>query len=200
MENDCNMEFREEMKIMLERRLGHSVLTSRDFSELSDAIQECTKVYISAITLRRFWGNLAGGKYNVVPRQYTLDALASYVGYHNWNSFIDSCMSGVVNTGSDYILDRNLSAAELCEGTLLEVSWAPDRAMLIRSMGNSVFCVVENLNGKLSSGDVFRAEMFVEGEPLLLTNLVHQGGNPTAYICGKIGGIRYRILDKEPVM
>lgn len=82
----------------------------------------------------------------------------------------------------------------------MEVSWAPNRAMLIRSMGNSAFCVVENLNGKLSSGDVFRAEMFVEGEPLLLTNLVHQGDNPTAYICGKIGGIRYRILDKEPVM
>lgn len=200
MEHRRQINLHEKMKLLLERRLGHKVVTSRDFSELSDSILEDTKAYISPITLRRFWGELAGGKYNVSPRRFTLDTISRYIGYDNWDSFAGNSCDCAASESSDYILNGNLPASELGEGALLELSWAPDRVVLIRSLGNSTFRVVESRNSKLSDADVFRTEMFVEGEPLLLTDLVHQGNAPVAYICGKIDGIRYRILDKEPVM
>ena len=78
MENS-NREKYEALKNTIEELLGRKVATKRDYEYLSMRILDRTGSYISPMTLRRFWGNLADGKYNTIPRRFTIDTLAQYI-------------------------------------------------------------------------------------------------------------------------
>ena len=72
--------------------------------------------------------------------------------------------------------------------------WHPDRVVTIRHDGYEVFSVVESVNSKLSAGDTFRCGLIVEGEPLYLSQLIHEAGEPMSYVCGSEGGVKFRVL------
>jgi len=57
---------------------------NKEFIDLSDTIYEATQVRISVSTLKRLWGRI---RYDGAPNHYTLDALASYIGYYSWKHF-----------------------------------------------------------------------------------------------------------------
>ena len=54
--------------------------------------------------------------------------------------------------------------------------------------------MVESVNSKLSAGDTFMVSQIVDGEPLTLRCLVHEGMEPTNYVCGRVNGVKYRVL------
>ncbi|CAM1344415.1 hypothetical protein [Tenacibaculum amylolyticum] len=54
------------------------------FIELSERIQEETKVLLSPTTLKRVWGRV---NYNSAPSISTLNALAQFAGFLNWRDF-----------------------------------------------------------------------------------------------------------------
>lgn len=180
------------LRLSVEQRLGKTAVVTSDFKELSENILENTKGYLAPITLRRFWSDKPCVCYNVKPKHSTLDILSQYVGYSSWESFVENNMTAK-RESSSFLLKRDLPAEELQANIEVELSWAPDRVITIRSLGNCTFRVQESRNSKLSVGDTFRTMIFVEGEPLLLTNLIHDGEPPTNYVCGRIDGIRYRI-------
>ena len=59
-----------------------------------------------------------------------------------------------------------------------------------------MFKVLESKNSKLSKGDTFICERFVENSPLMLSNLIHDNSNPVNYICGKRNGIKYQLITR----
>ena len=179
----------------VERRAGRGMVAPRDFRDLSTAIHSSTGMLVSPDTLKRFWGYL-GEKRRTKPFKFTLDAISKYAGYASWDSFAGNCNAAWLNS-SDYILKVDLQAAKVPQGTVLELAWAPDRLVCIVSMGECMFRVLESRNSKLSVGDTFRTELFMEGEPLLLTNLVHEGMPQMKYLCGRVDGIRYRIVEEK---
>jgi hypothetical protein len=71
---------------------------------------------------------------------------------------------------------------------------------VVRLLGDGVFTIVEAANTKLSVGDTFRCDLFIEGEPLYMSQLVHEGRPPMVYVVGKVNGIRFDYLatDDEP--
>ena len=183
------------LRLAVEQRFGKGVVVSSDFVELSSKILETAGTYLAPITLRRFWSEKECACYNVAPRRSTLNILSQYVGYGSWDTFVkDYNVAG--SASSDFILKADLPAAEVMQGSVLKLTWAPDREVHARSMGDCVFCVLESRNSKLSVGDTFKVELLVEGEPLLLTNLVHEGGAPAKYICGRVDGIRYKVEEE----
>ena len=183
------------LKLAVEQRFGKGVVVSSDFAELSAKILETTGTYLAPITLRRFWSEKECACYNVTPRRSTLNILSQYVGCGCWDNFArDYNVAGLGS--SDFILKADLPAAEVKHGCVLELTWVPDRLVRIVSSGSSVFRVLESRNSKLSAGDTFRTELFIEGEPLLLTDLVHEGGAPAKYVCGKVDGIRYKVFEE----
>ena len=183
------------LRLAVEQRFGKGVVVSSDFAELSSKILETAGTYLAPITLRRFWSEKECACYNVAPRRSTLNILSQYVGYSSWDAFVkDYNVAG--SASSDFILKADLPAAEVMQGSVLKLTWAPDREVHARSMGDCVFCVLESRNSKLSVGDTFKVELLVEGEPLLLTNLVHEGGAPAKYICGRVDGIRYKVEEE----
>lgn len=75
----------------VERALGRRMQTNKDFDSLADCIYEKTHVKISTTTLKRIWGYLSEG---VTPRRYTLDQLAHFIDYADFDAFSASLENG----------------------------------------------------------------------------------------------------------
>ena len=176
----------------VEKTVGRAMKTTSDFDHLAASLFETTKVSISAMTLKRFWGYL-GEKNERQPRLSTLNLLVQLVGYTDWMTYYkQSSAAGKVE--SDFLKNNSLVTNSLSKGTLIRLMWHPDRVVTIRHEGYEVFTVVESINSKLSVGDTFRCGLIVEGEPMYLAQLKHEGGEPVSYVCGREGGVKFRVL------
>lgn len=60
--------------------------SNKDYENLSELIQEETKILISVSTLRRLWNN----EYFRTPQKATLNALAKFIGEKDWMSFLQN--------------------------------------------------------------------------------------------------------------
>ena len=77
---------------LIERKLNWGTSESwlqRDFENLINEIYNQTKVTISLSTIRRIWK----GNYKNLPNIGTLNALAQFAGYSNWQAYKASCQS-----------------------------------------------------------------------------------------------------------
>jgi len=77
----------EQLRKAIERTIGKTLETNKDFESLSNSIYEKTHVSISTTTLKRIWGYLSE---SVTPRRYTLDQLAHFIDYDDFDAFCAS--------------------------------------------------------------------------------------------------------------
>ena len=71
----------------VEQKAGRKMATPKDFNFLSEHIFEEIHTRISPSTLKRIWGYLQNDN---TPRSTSLNILANYVGYDNWDRFLAS--------------------------------------------------------------------------------------------------------------
>lgn len=181
------------LKTNIEKVAMRKIVVKRDFEYLSAHIFDRTGAYISPITLRRFWGELAGGKYNVQPRHYTLDTLARYTGHSSYEQFVKN-NTGNSNIDSSFINGDYLIPNTLKKGSLLHIAWEPGHYIVAEYLGCEMFSIVESHKSKLSKGDSFQVDTITQGEPLYLNRLIHDGNAPCRYVCGQKMGVRFRII------
>ena len=104
-------------------------------------------------------------------------------------------LSKVSGVGSRF--DRELEGKRLAKGLFLRLTWLPDRVCIVEHLGNACFIIRQVENSKLSVGDTFEAAVIIEGEPLYLSNLVHEGRPPVSYVAGvKSGGVHFEIIEE----
>jgi hypothetical protein len=193
MDDKDNIELMRRMLLeRMEKRAGRSVRTPRDFDFLSMRIFDATGMQISVSTLKRLWGYVGHG--DAMPRLATLNILSRFVGYMDWDTFCKQSSAGG-EIESDFVLNSHISVSSMNVGCLIELMWHPDRMLKVRFEGHDLFAVVESVNSKLPVGDTFHIGQIVEGEPLYLRCLVHEGGAPTDYVCGRVSGVKYRVVD-----
>ena len=77
----------EQLRLAVECKAGRKMQTNKDFDCLSDSVYDQTHAKISTTTLKRIWGYLSEG---VTPRRYTLDQLARFIGYDDFDAFCAS--------------------------------------------------------------------------------------------------------------
>ena len=77
----------EQLRLAVERKAGRKMQTNKDFDCLSESVYDQTHAKISTTTLKRIWGYLSEG---VTPRRYTLDQLARFIGYDDFDAFCAS--------------------------------------------------------------------------------------------------------------
>lgn len=172
----------------IEDALHQEIRTPKDFDQLKDRIFSRLHLMLSATTLKRVWGYLdSEGE----PSARTLDVLAQFVGYDNYQAFCKySDASGLVP--SNISMNRHLDvASDLSVGENLTLYWLPDRVCRLRYDGDMRFVVTDSENTRLRTGDTFCCSLIIEGEPLYLSQLQQSGRQPTNYVCGKQGGVRY---------
>lgn len=168
--------------------------TVRDFDWLSERIVARLHERLSPTTLKRFWGYLSEP---VTPSRWTLDLLARFVGYTDYNMFCQQPEDGVQ---SDFILSRRLIAGQLAAGCRIQLTWLPDRSCTIEYCNGGKFKVVGASNTKLCVGDTFECHLFIQHEPLFLDNLVHCGQEPVAYVAGKKNGVTFEVVNVKTTL
>jgi len=181
------------LRKLVEQAMQRSMMSPADFNYLSLRLFDTLHVHISPTTLKRFWGYLPEGG-NMVPRMSTLDVLSKMVGFQSWRDYLERTQNGV-SAESGFATTSVLYVQGLRVGTEILLTWAPNRKVQIRYEGENLFTIISSVNSKLSVGDTFITSCLAQGEPLYMHTLVHQGGLPTGYVCGKNCGISFTILD-----
>lgn len=168
------------------------VRTAGHFENLSDIVNRRTGILLSPTTLKRLWGYLDEP---VSPRRSTLDVLARFCGWSDFDDFstgnIPEVESG--NVGSDSIL----AGENISQGERVRLFWRPSRMCLVEYTGNLDWKVIETEGTRLQPGDTFRCRLIVSGEPLYLDNLIHGGSRPGVYVCGRKSGITFKLLKDD---
>ena len=184
----------DKLREKVEKVAGRAMMTPRDFDYLSSRIFDATRSYVASTTLKRFWGYIEAEKVKR-PLRNTLNTLAQYAGYTDWECFAQS-FNSEAETQSDFLPNNCLRTASLTQGDRVQLTWHPDRCVTICYEGLGMYKVVESINSKLSVGDTFLCEHFVDGEALYLHCLVHEGNQPTNYVCGKVNGVKFRVMNE----
>ena len=169
----------------VERKYGRKVNTSTDFESLSVVIERDINEYISASTLKRLWGYVS---LKPAPRVATLDVLSRFCGYASFADFREK-LKELPDVASSFFSAACISSADLKDGEMVLIGWAPNRLVRLQFMGDSSFMVVESQNAKLQAGDVFRASQFLLGYPLYIDRIDRADGPTPSYVAGKTSGL-----------
>ena len=172
----------------IEKVVGFSVDTPADFERVSTLVFEWQHVTVSTSTLKRLWG-YAGQ--TTTPRRYTLDTLARFVGYKDYEAFMKTTTQPT-DTQSHLFLSDAFTADMLQRGDRLHLSWLPDRICVVEHQGGGLFRVVEARNAKLVVGDTFECHLFINHEPLYIDCLRRGSLPPMSYVAGRRDGVTIR--------
>ena len=177
---------RNEIEVAIHRRLA----TPKDFEALREMIFLRLHILVSATTLKRIWGYIDD---SVSTRRSTLDILARYIGYADFDAYENGTVGDIAESPSSPIMARRIDVDEqLQPGDMIRLTWQPGRICDVEYRGDRVFCVVASQCTRLKAGDTFKCSLMIEDEPLYIDMLVTADSvNPTAYVCGKKSGIHF---------
>ncbi len=181
----------EQLRSEIETALKKRLCTPKDFDFLRERLYARLHVLVSRTTLMRLWRYVNEG---VTPRKGTLDILAQFLGYQDWDSYCQNSRLPKEQQSSP-ILSRKLSVAkELIPGERLRLTWQPDRICDIEYLGDLQFHVKASENTRLKAGDTFECSLIIEGEPLYLDHLRQSAQQAISYVCGKQSGVFFEHL------
>lgn len=182
-----------ELRRRVEETAGLKPVKSKHFENLVVMIYERTGTLLSPTTLKRIWGYL---KEFTVTRQSTLDLLAQFCGWHNYEEFLKG---NVPEIESGFLGMKVLNAdRDMKIGDVVKLMWEPSRICNIRYLGDSRWIVTKAEGTRLSTGDTFRCSSIMAGEPLYLDELVHDGEDKGMYVCGRRNGVRFTVGESKP--
>ena len=89
---------------------------------------------------------------------------------------------------------EEIRVSELSEGQCVQISYLPDRRLVMAYQGNGRFLVQMSENSKLLAGDELTITHIVQGYPLLVTEVVREGKSLGSFTAGKAQGIRFKMI------
>ena len=170
---------------MIQARFGREIKYSQDCEALSEGIYQATGQRLGVTTLKRMFGFTSA---DVVPRGSTMDIVARYVGCEGGFSELaasvgpDSDISMFEHVGS-------LDLAALPVGTHLQVTYRPNRRIVMSYLGQSQFKINESHGSKLMKNDIITVSNLTIGFDLLVTKVLRQGVEMGSYRAAKGGGL-----------
>ncbi len=129
------------IKELIEKRIGKEIRYPADCVQLSYEIEKHTTHRISANTLKRLLGFIGEVQ---TPRLYTLDAIAKYIHFNNWNDLSES-LNQPNNT------------------TLLEIT-EQNNDDNRKSVEKCLFRVVNSLNSRFQIGEILEISFYKPDE------------------------------------
>ena len=172
----------------LSEKSGNELRLSRDCELLVLDIESATGEHIGVNTMKRLLGFIADER---MPRTSTLDVIAHYLGYENWDALrlVDE------NSSNSSFDDRDeYLACYLEPGQQLVIYYPPNRSLTIKHLDGNRFQVMESENSKLIAGDLLTLTHIVRGYPLLVAEVIRDGQNLAAFTAGKAQGIDFDLL------
>lgn len=171
------------IKTLLEEKLGKSIRYPSDCEHLSFDIEKTTKQRVSTNTLKRLLGFIEGVQ---EPRLYTLDTIASYISFSNWDELLDSITK---DGSSSFSSIEEIRIDSLKPKDRVKFTYSPDRVVIVDYIENNRFVVIDSVNSKLQPKDIIEVNHFVLNYPLIISNVVREGVSMGKFTAGKISGI-----------
>ena len=168
---------------LLKEKSGNQLRLPSDCEFLSLDIESKTRVRIGATTLKRLLGFAHDER---TPHASTLDAIAHYLGYAHWEELLlieDKGNSGFSTS------DEEIRSVELQPDVHVEITYLPDRRVLMQYLGNQRYRIVESENSKLQKGDELEIQNFVLHHPLLVLNVLREGESLGQFTAGRVSGL-----------
>ena len=145
----------------LSERVGQDVRTPAGATALSIDIGSRTGHPLSVNTIKRLVGVLPG---EVNPTRSTLNILANYLGYPDWDILEeDTAMEGSGFGKSNVFIEMS----DVEEDAEVEICWRPGRRILLRHDGCGQYTVLESENSKLRPGDLLSLSQLAIGFPFI---------------------------------
>lgn len=182
----------------VENVVNRRIVSPADFDFLSQAILRAVRQPISPTTLKRIWGYVkdVGSTYN--PERFTLCILASFVGYHDIEDFIENFNAEDTSVQSGNYFGETISSKEISEDAFVELRWPPDRVCILSRKAGNEFDVVHSKNAKLRKGDVVEFTSLTQNAPAYFSKVTRPDSDVShTYVAGTRTGITYRILEEN---
>lgn len=179
------------MRNAVEEKYGSRPLTTYDFEAMAETLNAANVGYISASTLKRFWGYVKDTR---AKHTSTLDVLARYAGFAGGYAEFAKTIEEGCGVESGYDHKRVLDIMAMKPGEKVEVKWLPDRQVVLRCLGDCRLEVVKSENAKLQEGREVCCPRIIEGEKLMVDIIDNEGGKPMVYEAGKVNGVEWRLI------
>lgn len=168
---------------LLKEKSGNELRLPSDCEFLSLDIESKTGVHIGATTLKRLVGFAQDER---TPHISTLDAIARYLSYAHWDE-----LSKIEDHGnSDFdVSNEEVRSADLQLGAHVEITYLPDRKVILQYFGKNHYRIIESVNSKLHIGDEVEIQNFVLHHPLLVLNVWRNGESLGQFTAGRISGL-----------
>ena len=173
---------------LLKQKSGKDFRLSSDCEYLALDIESVTGEHIGVNTLKRLLGFIDDER---EPRPSTLDIIARYLGFENWDVlriFDDRSNSSFESSNEE------IRVADLSVGQGIQISYLPDRQIEIQYIGSNRFRVLNSINSKLRAGDEITLTHIVQGYPLLVSEVIRDGESLGSFTAGRAQGIHFKIL------
>jgi len=174
------------IQLILEKT-GLEFRQSKDYALAALMITEKTGECFSDNTLRRLMGVKSDGG---TPRLSTLDILARYLDYENWDSLSMALHLTEPEPESSFIFNVNeVLSSSLPLGQRIKLQYPPQRILRIEYLGNDVFEVLECSSSNLRVGDHLTIHNIVEGQMLYVWKVERDGQDLGRYCAAEVGGV-----------
>lgn len=182
------MKFSPYVTDLLKQKSNRNFRQPADCEYLALDVESVTGEHIGVNTLKRLLGFIDDERN---PRISTLDVIARYLGFENWDvlSIHDDRSNSSFDSSNEEIRVGSLSV-----GQCIQISYLPDRKIEIQYTGANRFCVLNSVNSKLQAGDQIILTHIVQGYPLLVSEVIRDGEPLGSFTAGKAQGIRFKIL------
>jgi len=164
-------------------QFGKELRYPTDCEALSGHIYMVTKERISASTLKRMMGFVKG---TLEPRLYSLDVIAHYLGFENWDKYAEKFTH---TENSEFLHIEHLDSLTLDAGDTVIFTYEPERQLTLICKDALMFEVADSLNSKLKKGDLLKIFIFIKDYPLIIPSVIRAGVEMGPYKAGKISGI-----------
>ena len=174
----------------IERVYGQPLLYPADCHRLALSIRDTLNETIGVTTLKRLLGFVSDVK---DPRLSTLDILAKYCGYDDYEE-MKRVVAGAGD--SDFEKKPDIVVSNISLGSIVGFEYLPDRKVRLCFIGDTEFEVLESENGSLRKGDIITVSCFIENSPLIVSKVMREGSDLGRYIAGKVSGISSLYLEE----
>lgn len=169
------------------QRLGFAPASPTEFNELIISIFNQTGRTISQSTIKRLWGYI---DYEGFPSATTLNILAQYNGYKDWNAYLLKSASPDSDEDSGFMEDTVIDATKIKEGEKLRLKWHPNKSCEIECIAPLRFRINKSQNIKLMAGDTLTFRTISIGMPLFFSDIMRDHTLIPAYVGAKKGGLQ----------
>lgn len=170
----------------IKEKAGIDMTKSVDFDILAQAIRDHTNESLGVNTLKRLFGYKTE---KVVPRLSTLDVIAQYLGFQDYESLIKEL--GEEADISMFTPIDSIEVKDLEKGTQVRISYDPNRIFFLTYLGDMQFIVNEVEGSKnILKGDVLTITQLAVGHRLVVAQVNRSGENLGTYEAAKFKGLK----------